>query len=210
MAAGENAIGPREPAPKTIGLCMIVKDEAKVILRCLASVSRYNAGKPQQALGAPIEIVVATLQCAADLIPAPAEALHAASRACRIAGRHQLGYDIARRGLDLCEPAAGLFIEPWIYRYGLLDEYSINAYRAGHRREALEACGRLLGGDAAAADVHPSQPAPHTERPHPCPTIPSSSNPKARTSSNPWHLRSSRPDTSIWACFASIAASPFR
>jgi hypothetical protein len=108
-------------------------------------VSLYNAGKLQEALGEPIDTVVATHLRACDIVPGRTEALHAASRACRAAGRNQQGYEIARRGLDLPEPEGGLFVEAWIYQYGLRDEFAINAYWAGHYAESLAACERLLG-----------------------------------------------------------------
>src|SRR5690242_484513 len=38
MTTDQHTIGFNEPATKTIGLCMIVKDEAAVIERCLDSV----------------------------------------------------------------------------------------------------------------------------------------------------------------------------
>jgi ADP-heptose:LPS heptosyltransferase len=107
-------------------------------------ISLCNAGKLQEALGEPIETVVATLRRATDLVPHRNEARHAAARACRLAGRNELGCDIARSGLDLPEPASGLFIEPWVYQYGLLDEFAINAFWTGRHRESLDACERLL------------------------------------------------------------------
>lgn len=114
-------------------------------------VSLYNAGKLQETLGKPIETVVATLLRASDVVPGRAEALHAASRACRVAGRNQLGYEIAQRGLDLAEPESGLFIEAWVYQYGLRDEYAINGYWSGHYEESLEACEYLLRADTLPA-----------------------------------------------------------
>lgn len=107
-------------------------------------VSLYNAGKLQEALGEPIETVMATLQRAINLIPNRAEAYYAAARACRLAGRHQRGYEIAKCGIDLPEPATGLFVEAWIYQYGLLDELAICAYWSGHYAESLAAGERLL------------------------------------------------------------------
>jgi glycosyltransferase involved in cell wall biosynthesis len=44
----------------------------------------------------------------------------------------------------LRETPDGLFVEPWIYEYGLLDEFAVNAYWAGEYRECLDACERIL------------------------------------------------------------------
>lgn len=41
-------------------------------------------------------------------------------------------------------PGDGLFVEPWIYDYGLLDEYAVNAYWSGHYRDSLDAALKLL------------------------------------------------------------------
>ncbi|MBV8399508.1 MAG: methyltransferase domain-containing protein, partial [Acetobacteraceae bacterium] len=89
--------------------------------------------------------MIATYLRASDLVPSRAEALHAASRYCRDRGRNTEGYELARRGIELPQPAGALFVQPWIYDYGLLDEYAINAYWAGAYRESLDASLRLLG-----------------------------------------------------------------
>jgi hypothetical protein len=72
---------------------------------------------------------------ASALVPARAEALHLAARACRLASLFSEGYAIARKGIALKEPH-GLFVESWVYHWGLLDEFSVNAYWAGHYAEA--------------------------------------------------------------------------
>src|SRR5262245_37815887 len=78
-------------------------------------------------------------------MPRRAEALHAASRLCRNAARYHEGYAYAKRGLTLAAPPDGLFVEPRIYDYGLLDEFAVNAYWAGKYEESHQACLRLLG-----------------------------------------------------------------
>lgn len=106
-------------------------------------VSLYAAAKLRAQLGHPPDEVIATFLRAAEAAPARAEALHGASRFCREKGRHEEGYRIAKRGLALWQPADGLFVEPWVYEYGLLDEFAVHAYWAGHHRESLDAA--LLG-----------------------------------------------------------------
>ena len=106
--------------------------------------SLYSAAKLQESLGQPFDQVIATYLRAADAVPGRAEALHGASRYCRISGRFREGYDIARRAGLFGEMPDGLFVEPWIYEYGLLDEFAVNAYWAGEYRECLDACERIL------------------------------------------------------------------
>ena len=44
-------------------------------------------------------------------------------------------------------PHDTLFAGPWVYETGLLDEYAVNAYWAGHYDECLDACLKILATD---------------------------------------------------------------
>jgi hypothetical protein len=37
-----------------------------------------------------------------------------------------------------------LFVDPWVYQWGLLFEYSITSYWTGDARASLQACDQLL------------------------------------------------------------------
>ncbi|MFB9983930.1 glycosyltransferase family 25 protein [Mesorhizobium kowhaii] len=115
-------------------------------------VSLLEAGNLMAALGRPFDEVVAVFERAAQVVPARAEALHAASLYCRNQGRNAEGTEFARRGLDLAQPA-GLFIQPWVYDYGLLDEFAVNAYWTGAYRESLDACLKLLASEKLPAEM---------------------------------------------------------
>lgn len=106
--------------------------------------SLYQAARLKARLGHGPDAIIALCLRASDLVPSRAEALHCASQVCRNSGRNQQGFEIASRGLDLSVPTDGLFVEPWVYQYGLLDEYAVNAYWSGHYRESLDAGLRLL------------------------------------------------------------------
>ena len=106
--------------------------------------SLYKAAQLKEELGHDRDEVIAMYLRASDAAPNRAEALHGASRLCRNVGRNQQGYEIAKRGLGLRTPTDGLFVEPWIYEYGLLDELAVNAYWAGEYTECVDACDRLL------------------------------------------------------------------
>lgn len=106
-------------------------------------VSLYRAGQLQEKLDHPVQRVLDTYLRATAFQPGRAEALHAASRLCRLNKRYDQGYWFARRGLTP-RPASGLFLEPWIYDYGLLDELAVNAYWSGRYEECRLACKRLL------------------------------------------------------------------
>ncbi|MGW2655222.1 glycosyltransferase [Streptomyces sp. NPDC001478] len=59
-------------------------------------------------------------------------------------GRHHTAHSFVRAGLDREPPEDLLAVQPWVYRWGLLFEYSVTAYRVGEVDEALRACDRLL------------------------------------------------------------------
>jgi glycosyltransferase involved in cell wall biosynthesis len=106
--------------------------------------SLYSAAKLQEALGQPFDEVIATYLRAAATIPSRAEALYGASRYCRLSARYKEGYEIAKRAGLFRDTPEGLFVEPWIYEYGLLDEFAVNAYWVGAYQECLDACERIL------------------------------------------------------------------
>jgi hypothetical protein len=109
-----------------------------------AFISLYFAAQMKIQLGHPGDEVIGMFLRAYETCPRRAEALHGAARYCRATSKHHQGYMFARRGREVGQPESGLFIEPWIYEYGLLDELAVNAYWAERYDECLDACGRLL------------------------------------------------------------------
>ena len=107
-------------------------------------ISLYRAAQIKAGLGRPVADVIDTYLRAADILPSRAEALHGASRHARVSNMFKEGYEIAKRGIDLPPPAEGLFVEPWIYDWAMLDEYAVNAYHTRHYRESLSACIQIL------------------------------------------------------------------
>ena len=90
------------------------------------------------------DVAQACFETAKKTLPTRAEAHWAIAFFCRALGKNKEGATIADQGLGISMPAGGLFIEPWIYNYGLRDEFSINAYWAGHYVECLDSCLQLL------------------------------------------------------------------
>ncbi|MCJ2036456.1 glycosyltransferase [Methylobacterium sp. J-068] len=107
-------------------------------------VSLLQAGRLMEACGHAVDAILDTYRRASAACPSRAEAAHAASRLCRLRERFADGCALAASALSLSMPADGLFVEPWIYAYGLRDEYAVNAYWAGLNRECLSACIDLL------------------------------------------------------------------
>jgi hypothetical protein len=71
----------------------------------------------------------------------------------RLLGRYRSAHTIVRACLDRPAPDDVLFVRPWVYRWGLLFEYSITSYWVGDLEASLEACDRLL--------ALPDLPGPH-------------------------------------------------
>ncbi len=106
-------------------------------------VSLLNAARLREGLEHVGQQILDGYRAAHEASPDRAEALHGAARYCRLNGQPALGYRFAKSGIGLSAPA-GLFVEPWVYDYGILDELAINAYWAGHYRECVDACEILL------------------------------------------------------------------
>jgi glycosyltransferase involved in cell wall biosynthesis len=117
-------------------------------------ISLYRAAQIKEMLHRPDQDVIDSYLRAAASLSTRAEALHGVSRFCRHLKRHREGYDFAKRGLMIPMPADALFIEPWIYNTGLLDEFAVNAYWAGYHWECLDASLKMLAtGSLSQADT---------------------------------------------------------
>ncbi|RFC68295.1 MULTISPECIES: glycosyltransferase [Mesorhizobium] len=115
-------------------------------------VSRWEAANLMAALGRPFDDVVAAYETAIKIVPERAEAFHSASRYCRNQRHFKKGFEFAKRALGFQQPA-GLFVQPWVYDYALLDEYAVNGYWADSYYESLDACLKLLESDKTPQDM---------------------------------------------------------
>lgn len=107
-------------------------------------VSFYAAAQLHEELGSPFETVLALYEQGTRACASRAEAAYRASRLCRLRNEFIRGHAIAKPIIGLSPPPDGLFVETWIYDYGLLDEFAVNAYWAGHYRDCLDAVLRAL------------------------------------------------------------------
>ena len=92
----------------------------------------------------PLEDVIKAYNTAYEFRPFRAEPLYSLARYCRINGLYQKSYVAAKRGAFLQIPNDILFVEKWIYDYGMLMEYALAAYWANHFPESLLASKLLL------------------------------------------------------------------
>jgi hypothetical protein len=90
---------------------------------------------------------------AAKAVPGRAEAHHAAAFYLRQHGKNKQGMIAAESGLAIKQPPDGLFVQPWVYDYGLMDEFAVNAYWAGAYLQSLKANLLLLGGEKTPHDM---------------------------------------------------------
>jgi len=107
-------------------------------------ISLYCAAQLKGELGHAHHEVIGMFLWAYETCPHRAEALHGAARYCRLIGKFSQGYMFARQGLEQKQPGVGLFVQPWIYDYGLLDELAVNAYWTGRYGHCLNTCEQLL------------------------------------------------------------------
>ena len=107
-------------------------------------VSLLNAADLRVELAYPDDEVISAYMEATAACPTRAEALHGAARFCRNKANYERGYQFAAQGLTIAYPKNALFVQDWIYDYGLLDELAINAYWVGRYAECAAACDRLL------------------------------------------------------------------
>lgn len=111
--------------------------------------SLYSVARLKEQLSYPEAEVIQAYLAAYEACPTRAESLHSAIRLCRLQNKFQQGYILGKHALGIAYPYNGLFVEKWVYDYGLLDEFSIVAYWSGYYRESFDACLKLLRGDNA-------------------------------------------------------------
>lgn len=107
--------------------------------------AQYQVGVCEAALGR--ERAPESLARAWDLRPTRAEPLYHLARVRRIEGRFQLAWISASLAVGIPQPADMLFVEPWIYQWGVRFEWCDAAWRIGHADLARSLCAELLGRD---------------------------------------------------------------
>lgn len=106
-------------------------------------VALLSIGRLKEELEHPFPEVLTTYHQATQVMPARAEALHNAARLCRKYAMLSEGYEIARRGVALPMPL-GLFVEAWIYQWGMLEEFAFCAFYVRRFTEAFLASAYIL------------------------------------------------------------------
>ncbi len=108
-------------------------------------VSLYSIAKIKNDSSTPKEEVLQDFYKSFEHSPHRVEPLYWIMQICRLHGWNQQGYMVGKIALNKLNPYMdGLFIEKWIYDYGILDEFSICSFYSGHGEESKEICLRLL------------------------------------------------------------------
>src|SRR5262249_28850872 len=106
--------------------------------------SLYHAAQLKAELGQADSEVIGTFLKAYEAAPNRAEPLHGAMAYCRANNKPHQAYMIGKQALTLPMPVGALFVEPRVYAHGVLAEFSVLAYEAGHFGECWQAIERLL------------------------------------------------------------------
>src|SRR5262249_14955155 len=106
--------------------------------------SLYKMGMIQEALEMPEQVISKSYAEAYRYRPCRIEPLYRLCYYYRRQNNFMMGYLIAGQGIHEQQPNDPLFVESWIYDYGLLLEYSVCAYWIGEYKEALIASQRIL------------------------------------------------------------------
>jgi hypothetical protein len=106
--------------------------------------SLYHAGQLKEVLGHDDTDIVGTFLKGYEADSKRAEPLHGAMEYCRRTNKHHQGYLIGKHAITMPEPVGAPFIAAWIYDYGLLEEFSVHAFKSGHYGACVEAIEKLL------------------------------------------------------------------
>jgi glycosyltransferase involved in cell wall biosynthesis len=106
--------------------------------------SLYNAGNIMNELGYPQAEVFQTWWKSAEKANHRIEALYQIVKNCRISGLNTQGWIIGKHALSVPIPQNSLFVETWIWNYGILDEFAVCSYWAGDYLGSKMACEKLL------------------------------------------------------------------
>ena len=109
--------------------------------------SLLYAARQMASRGDDLEKVIEVYARATSLVPERAEARYEAARLYRLDNKFELSAATAEPGLALVPSERSLFVEQWIYDYGLRDEFAVSAYWLNRWSDSLAACIDILSRD---------------------------------------------------------------
>lgn len=107
-------------------------------------ISLLQAARLKEQLQYPDDDIIQSYMRAHEAAPQRIEALHGAAKFCRSNSRNQQAYILSKwgQGLPVCKD--GLFVESWIWDYGIDDEVSISSYWSGYYEDGIKVTKDLL------------------------------------------------------------------
>jgi glycosyltransferase involved in cell wall biosynthesis len=115
--------------------------------------SLLQIGVIQERMKMPVETIINSYQQAYAYRPSRIEPLYQLAHLYRRSENYAAGYQAASQGLALPFITDILFVEKWIYDYGLLLEFSICAYWVEHYKESFLASQLLLANPLITKEV---------------------------------------------------------
>lgn len=106
--------------------------------------SYYAMAECYKSLNEKPQIVMTTYLQAFEACPTRAESLYSLSLYCRLKDWFNLSYMYAKMAIQIPYPENGLFVQKWIYDYGIKDELGISAYWTERYKESLDLTNELL------------------------------------------------------------------
>jgi glycosyltransferase involved in cell wall biosynthesis len=106
--------------------------------------SLYQVARLKEIMGYPEDDIVQSYLRAYEKCTTRIEALHNTIKFCRTHGRDHQAYMIGKYAKTLPVDKNGLFVESWMWDYGLDDEFSVCCYWTGHYEEGLKVCEDLI------------------------------------------------------------------
>jgi glycosyltransferase involved in cell wall biosynthesis len=106
--------------------------------------SLLNAARLKEKLKYKDEDIIQSYMQAHEVAPHRIEALHGAAKFCRTSSKYHQAYILGKWGQSLPVQKDGLFVEAWIWDYGIEDEVSVSAYWSGHYTDGLKITKELL------------------------------------------------------------------
>lgn len=116
-------------------------------------ISLCNVGKLMEKGAYAKDAILDIYSRASRIFPSRAESLYYAARLNMETGRHGDAVRLAEKGLSVPLPASGLFVELWVYQYGLLDVMSVSAFWEGDMKASLECTLKALAATGVADDT---------------------------------------------------------
>ena len=107
-------------------------------------ISLLQAARLKESLQYPDDDIIQSYLQAHEAAPHRIEAIHGAARYCRTHSRNHQAYILSKWGQSMPVRKDGLFVEPWIWDYGIDDEVSISSYWSGHYEDGIKVTKELL------------------------------------------------------------------